>query len=125
MEKQPLDKTFKKVIKDLQSGVNEATQHLQQGMEEYLNNAIDLPKLLKMIQEMGISGMMGMGTTPIPGMDYYKVLGLDKTSSNAQIKERYRNIVAKLHPDIAGEEMTFITALVNTAYSIICKERGI
>jgi hypothetical protein len=30
----------------------------------------------------------------------------------------------KVHPDKAGQEMTCIAAIVNTAYKIIKKERG-
>lgn len=119
MEKHPLDDTFDKVTKDLRSGIDAAMLHLQQGMQEYLSDAIDLPKLLEMIKKMGLLN------TPAPKMDYYKILGLEKTASNDEVKERYRIIMDKIHPDIAGEEMTMLSALVNTAYSIICKERGI
>ena len=74
---------------------------------------------------MGIPNIMGMTSGPMPGFDYYRVLGLDNTASNNEIKERYRVIMNKLHPDIAGEEMNFIASLVNAAYEVICKERGI
>lgn len=125
MEKQPLDETFDKAIKELQGGIDKAMLHLQQGMEEYLSNAIDLPSLMKMVQRMGIANLMGMGATPMAGMDYYKVLGLEKTATDNEIKERYRVIMLKLHPDKAGKEMTFLASMVNVAYGMICKERGI
>lgn len=122
---QPVNKIFNKVIKDLRDGIDGAMLHLQEGMQEYLSNTIDLPKLLNMIQKMGLSNIIGIQTTPMPGVDYYKVLGLDKTASNDEVKERYREIMNKLHPDKAGDEMTFLATVVNTAYGIICKERGI
>lgn len=124
MEKQPLDKIIGKITKDLQSGIDAAMLHLQQGMQNYLTNSIDLPRLLNIIQEMGIPNIMKIMGTSTPGMDYYKILGLDKTASNNEVKERYRVIMSKLHPDKAGDEMTFLASLVNTAYKIICKERN-
>lgn len=120
-----MDDTFNEALKELQSGIDKAMFHLQKGMQEYLTNNIDLPSLFKMLQKMGISNVMGMSGTPMPGVDYYRILGLDKTASNTEIKERYKAIMAKLHPDIAGKEMTFIASLVNAAYEVICKERGI
>lgn len=124
-EKRPLDETFDKAMEELQSGIDGALLHLQQGMQEYLTNTIDLPRLLKTIEKMGISNIMGIQTTPMTGVDYYKVLGLEKTASDNEVKERYRKIMVKLHPDKVGEEMVFLAAMVNVAYKIICKERGI
>lgn len=136
MVEHPLDDTLGKTMKDLQSSLEKATKdlqggidnamlNLQQGMQKYLANSIDLSKLLKMIERMGLPNIIGMKAPTMPGMDFYKVLGLEKTASNNEIKERYKVIMGKLHPDIAGEEVTFLAALVNTAYGIICKERGI
>lgn len=123
--KHPLNNTFDKVMKELQGGIDGAMFHLQQGMQEYLTNTIDLSKLLAMIQKMGMPNIMGIGGTPMPGVDYYKVLGLEKSAKDDEVKERYRVIINKLHPDKAGEEMTFFASMVNIAYEIICKERGI
>ncbi|KAK9075916.1 hypothetical protein SSX86_004246 [Deinandra increscens subsp. villosa] len=36
---------------------------------------------------------------PSPPMDYYKVLGLTRTASKDEIKEAFRNIAKKFHPD--------------------------
>src|SRR6267154_5243786 len=33
-------------------------------------------------------------------IDYYKVLGLDKSSSDADIKKAYRKLARKHHPDL-------------------------
>lgn len=125
MKEHPLNKTVEEVIKDLRSGIEAATLHLQQGMQEYLTNIIDLPSLLKMVQKMGIANLMGIQAAPMPGLDYYQILGLNKTASNDEVKQRYLEIMNKLHPDKAGDKMTFLATLVNTAYGMIKKERGI
>ena len=38
------------------------------------------------------------------GRDYYEILGLPRTATTAQIKKRYRELVRKYHPDVAGNE---------------------
>lgn len=125
MDKQPLEEDFDKTIEELRSSINKTVEHLYGSIQEYLTSTIDLPKLLKMLEEVGLSGIMGIGTTPMPGMDYYLVLGLNKTATNSEIKERYLEIMKKIHPDVSGKEMTFLTTLVNTAYDMIWEERNI
>ena len=35
--------------------------------------------------------------------DYYEVLGIDKSSSEAEIKKSYRTLAKKYHPDVSTE----------------------
>lgn len=125
MEKHPLNSTFNKVAKELQDSINSVMLHLQEGIQAYLSNNIDISSLLKVVEKLGLANVMGVSKIPTLGLDYYKILGLDKTASDKEIKERYLKIMAKIHPDISGQEMTFLATLVNTAYEIIRKERGI
>lgn len=125
MVKQPFEETFDKVTKDLRNGVGKATQHLQEGMQEFLNNAIDLPKLLKMIEGMGIPDIIGMQGGSIPKFDPYTILGLNKTATNEEVKERFNKLLHKIHPDKAGVKGTeFLTQMIVLAYDLISKERG-
>jgi len=60
--------------------------------------------------------------------DPYKVLGVDRNATDAQIKEAYRNLAKKYHPDnYAGSPIADLASEkmkeVNEAYDQIVKER--
>lgn len=109
MRKKAIDKMLDRVMKDLYDG-----------MQDFISENVDLSTLFRMAEGMKIPGTVNS----IPNFDAYKILGLDKSATNEEVKQRYRSIMAKLHPDRAGEEMTFLATLVNTAYQMVCKERG-
>ena len=58
------------------------------------------------------------------GYDPYRVLGLEKTATDVEIRSRYRELLHKLHPDTAGVKGTsFLLQMVNAAYQQIATER--
>jgi len=58
------------------------------------------------------------------GFDPYRVLGLEKTVTDKEIKKRYRELLIKLHPDTAGVRGTdFLLQMMIAAYQQIEKER--
>jgi len=55
----------------------------------------------------------------------YRILGLEKTASDDQVKKRHRELAVKLHPDTAGIGGTgFLFQLVEASYQQISRERG-
>ena len=83
----------------------EAFLHFTAGM------GIDLSRIPEMVGQPG-------------GFDAYRVLGLEKTTADEEVKKRYRQLLVKLHPDTAGITGTdFLLQMIIAAYQQIEKER--
>ena len=55
--------------------------------------------------------------------DYYSILGVPKNASQAQIKEAYRKLVLKNHPDInKSDEAKTKMQEINEAYAVLGNE---
>ena len=55
--------------------------------------------------------------------NYYKILGIPQNSSHEEIKNRYRELAKKLHPDKSkGEKTDDAMAEINKAYEILSKK---
>lgn len=94
---------------------------IQEEMQGYMNDHIT-----GLMKSLGIdpSQLRGMATGQA-AFDPYKVLNLREAASNEEVRRRYLELIAKLHPDRAGAGFEFLAALVNAAYQAICHERGI
>jgi len=74
---------------------------------------------------------MGIDLSRIPnlvgkqeGFGPYRVLNLDRSASDEEVKKRYRELLIKLHPDTAGVRGTdFLLQMIIAAYQQIVKER--
>lgn len=54
-------------------------------------------------------------------IDYYKVLGIDETSSSDEVKKAYLKLAKKYHPDRNNDDEISLVkfTLINEAYSIL------
>ncbi len=101
-------------------------QEVQGWMNDLMGDMLDPSKIMAFAAAMGIdmsqfSVMIGKQ----PGFDPYRILGLDSSSSNEEVKKRYRELLHRLHPDTAGTGGTvFLLQMVLAAYEMIKKERG-
>ncbi|KAL4568350.1 hypothetical protein LXL04_023960 [Taraxacum kok-saghyz] len=56
------------------------------------------------------------------GQNYYELLGVSVDSNSKEIKESYRKLQKKYHPDIAGQKGHEHTLLLNEAYHVLMKD---
>lgn len=54
--------------------------------------------------------------------NYYKLLGVSVDSTNKEIKEAYRKLQKKYHPDIAGQKGHEHALMLNEAYKVLMRE---
>ena len=94
-------------------------------MSEWLNQVLQEMCKDPVIGELWSAMKMGNQSCGKASVDPYRILGLEKTTTDDQVKKRYRELVVKLHPDTAGVKGTeFLFQLVTAAYQQISKERG-
>jgi len=55
-------------------------------------------------------------------MDYYSILGLDKSASQDDIKKAYRRLASKHHPDRGGDEAQF--KKIQQAYDVLSNKQS-
>lgn len=100
-------------------------EEMQDWMNVLLSGAFTPASLMYLAESLGInlSGIPDM-TAQQNSFDPYRVLGLEKTDKDETVKQRYRDLLMKLHPDTAGVQGTgFLLQVVLAAYKQISKER--
>ena len=101
-------------------------EEVQGWMDALYRNAFNPEAFMRFVASMGID------LSQIPnlvgkqeGFDPYRVLNLDRSASDEEVKKRYRELLIKLHPDTAGVRGTdFLFQMMIAAYETIKKERG-
>jgi len=95
-------------------------------MDALLRDALNPEAFLRFTTGMGIDLSQIPNRVGQPGgFDPYRVLGLEKTATDDEVKKRYRELLIKLHPDTAGVTGTdFLLQMMIAAYREIAKERG-
>lgn len=136
MTENRISRIYQEMLDDLEKLSGKWTVDFQEEMSKWtqdlLRDAFDPAKMMAFVRGMGIDmprfsqmfGRMAQAGTVPQGFDPYQVLGLDKSASDEEIKKRYREMMGKIHPDVAGKEMNFLAQIVNAAYEMICKKGG-
>ena len=100
-------------------------QETERCTAELMKDALDPARLMQLLRSMDVdfSAWAKLGGQQA-GFDAYKVLGLDRSASDEEIKKRYRHLLHRLHPDTAGVEGTeLLLQVVMSAYRQIAQER--
>jgi DnaJ-class molecular chaperone len=123
--KNPMDNILGKGLQAMLKAIEEELGKL---MNQMLQDAVSPEKLAEMLKQMGGAGMdfgqMAGMVGQKPGFDAYKILGLDKSASDEEVKKRYNELLKKLHPDTAGVQGTeFLFQMIMAAMEMIKKER--
>ena len=115
-----------KLLKEQEKILGELRENVHQWMTDLLRDAFNPESFLGLVAGMGIDlsqipGLVGRRD----GFSPYRVLGLERTATNEEVKKRYRELLKKLHPDTAGVRGTdFLLQMMIAAYNEIAKERG-
>ena len=117
---------FVKRLREQERILGEMRDNVLSWMDDLLRSSFDAESFIRYVVSMGIDfsqvpNLVGRGD----GFDPYRVLGLDKTATNEEVKKRYRELLVKLHPDTAGVRGTdFLLQMMIAAFEMIKKERG-
>ena len=125
---------FGRVIQRGFQGMAEAMQEELGRMCQQLIQGVLNPDMLASVMEMMQKSLGALGFDPNkmpgmigqqPGVDPYRILGLERSSSDEEIKKRYRELVHILHPDKSGTPGTgLFFQMVTAAYEQIKREKG-
>jgi len=101
---------------------------LQEALREYtdalLREAFDPRRFLELLQRGGAS-FSGFTGALNETADPYRILGLERSATDEEVKERFRDLVRLLHPDTAGAKGTeCFFQMVLAAYNVIKRARG-
>lgn len=127
---QEFEEMFRRCITDLDSLAEKWTARFQEGLDKHIESlmrdAFDPERFMDFLRSSGADFWALSGAASgQPPFDPYRVLGLDRSANDEEIKKRYRTMLYKLHPDMAGVEGTsMLLQIVMAAYQTIGKERG-
>ena len=121
-----MEENFVKRLREQERILGEVRDNVLGWMDDLLRDAFNPESFLRYVAGMGIDlsqipNLVGQRD----GLNPYRVLGLEKTATDEEVKKRYRELLIKLHPDTAGVKGTdFLLQMMIAAYREIAKERG-
>ena len=121
-----MEEDIVRLLREQERILGEMRSNVHRWMDELLRDAFNPESFLRYVASMGIDISQVPNLVGQPdGFDAYRVLGLEKTATDGEVKKRYRELLIKLHPDTAGVRGTdFLLQMMIAAYQQIAKERG-
>ncbi|MFC1970650.1 J domain-containing protein [Chloroflexota bacterium] len=129
-----MENPFAKVMQRGLEAMIEALQEEMGRMSQQLIQGVLTPDMLASVMDMMQKslGTLGFDMGKIPGMmarepgfDPYKILGLERSARDEEVKKRYNELLHVLHPDKSGTPGTGVFfQMVREAFEMIKKERG-
>ncbi len=113
------------MIAEIQKQLGQVSQQIAQGLltpemlQGWLNTLQDSLGAIG----LDLSQFRGQRGKPMD-FDPYQIFNLSESASDEEVRNRYRFLMSRLHPDRAGSELEFLATLVNVAYQEICQRRG-
>ena len=68
-----------------------------------------------------LGGLKRKKDPPMPDLEAYELLGVDKYASNSDIIKKHKELITRLHPDKGGS--SYLSSRINEARDTIMKER--
>ena len=128
-----MENPFAKVMQRGFQAMAEALQEELGRMSQQLIQGVLTPDMLASVMGMmqGTLGTIGFDIGKMPGMmgqqlgvDPYRVMGLERSASDEEIKKRYRELLHILHPDKSSTPGTgLFFQMVTAAFEAIRRER--
>jgi len=129
-----MENPFARIMQRGLEAMAEAMQEELGRMSEQLVQGVLTPDMLASVMSMmqGAMGTIGFDMGKMssmmgqqPGVDPYRILGLERSASEDEVKKRYRELVHVLHPDKSGTPGTALFfQMVTAAYERIKIEKG-
>ena len=116
-------------LRRIQQLLDSMQAEMQAALRGYLNDAMagtfDPAQFMRFIGGLNFDPSRFAKTGRQSTFDAYKILGLDKSASDEEVKKRYKQLLRTLHPDTSGAEGTaFLLEMAVTAYEAIKRARG-
>jgi len=119
MKESPFLSLSQRWLKDLE-------EEMAGWLQDILKDTFDPTAFMAFAKSFGVdpSKLAGMATKGA-AFDPYKILGLQTSASDEEIKKRYHDMLHHLHPDTAGIKGTeALLQVVMAAYEMIKQEKG-
>lgn len=120
-----MENDFLKQLREQERILGQMKDNAKSCMDDLLRHALDPESFIRYAASMGIDLSQILNLVERrEGSDAYKVLGLEKTATDEEVKKRYREMLFRFHPDTAEVQGTgHICQKITEAYQQIAKER--